>query len=147
TAEGVGSILGGISGFINGVAGLAGAAVVAGVAFGCGQALNVLIGTINAIRDFMNVAKRKKAKSAISKVIAAYSGLADSQAGEVQHKKDAINQLAVEEKGLDSKLSKARRKRNGAKSQKSKQKYQTEVDQIKGDKLALNGRMQALATD
>lgn len=147
TAEGVGSILGGISGFINGVAGLASAAVVAGVAFGCGQALNVLIGTINAIRDFMNVAKRSKAKSAISKVLSAYTQLADDQATKVEDKKNEIDQLASQEKALDKQLASYRQKRNNAKSQKAKSRYQTKVDEIKDQKRDLNNQLQTLANE
>lgn len=76
--ENAGNILGGVSGMVNGISGLiagATAALVAGVAFGVGAGLNAIIGTISAIRDFVNAGKRAKSKKEVGRVRAAYAEL------------------------------------------------------------------------
>ena len=75
------TVLGGISGLINGIAGLAGASILAGVAFAVGAGLNAIVGTISAFRDFFNAYKRSESKSEVGKVGAGYAD-AIKQVGE-----------------------------------------------------------------
>jgi phage gpG-like protein len=97
TAEGSGSVIGSISGLIGSIAGLAGAQALSAAMSAFGGILGAVTGTIMAVRDFMNVHKRRKAKNAIALVIDSYTQIASDVQTQMNSKlnevKSATNSL------------------------------------------------------
>jgi phage gpG-like protein len=111
TAEGSGSVIGSISGLIGSIAGLAGAQALSAAMSAFGGILGAVTGTIMAVRDFMNVHKRRKAKNAIALVIDSYTQIA----ADVQNQ---MNSKLQEVKSVTNSLKTAKPKdRAGLRSQ------------------------------
>lgn len=100
TAEGTGSILSGISGIING----ASSGVTAAVAFSVGAALNMVVSTINAIRDFYNAYKRGKGQEVVGNTISAYMSLAGTVQQTVEDKKNQLQQQTTQKAAAEQQL-------------------------------------------
>jgi hypothetical protein len=105
TAEGSGSIIGSVSGIIGSIAGLVGAKALSTAMSAFGGILGAVTGTIMAIRDFLNVHKRRKAKNAIALVIDSYTQVAtdiqgqmNSKLNEVRTTTDDLNKAKDEDK-------------------------------------------------
>ncbi|HVU13533.1 MAG TPA: hypothetical protein VHD90_19775 [Phototrophicaceae bacterium] len=142
-AEGVGSVVGGISGAIGSIAGFFGSAtaqVLSKVMGVVGAGIAMVLGTIAAIRDFMNVHKRRKAKKAISLVIDSYAEMATDIGTEFQDKKQELETLTAKPKRSRTEADKERMRKLPGKIAALEQRFDA-VDQMRVS-LAISKRKQ-----
>jgi hypothetical protein len=154
--EGSTSVVSGIVGILNGVGGAIGDAALSVWTFGIGAAIGAVMGTINAIRDFLDAGRREMKKQEIAKVYAGYSEVMGEAKDELRPIHGEFSQTGNEIKGLVAQKAAMRAKINDNKKryqnkeiskkkyQRRDARYQTAYNDIKGEITTKRNRLQSL---